>query len=212
MNKYIAECIGTFALVFCGTGAIIINEVSGGVVTHGGVAFTFGCIVTAMIYALGDVSGAHMNPAVTVGFWVAKRFPRRDVVPYIVSQLFGAILASGVLFFLFPEAQTRGETIPADSVSQSFVLEFILTYFLMFVIMQVATGSKEVGIMAGLAIGLTVLLEAMFAGPICGASMNPTRSIAPALFGNTAHLWAYIVAPTLGAIAAVGTWKAIKDD
>lgn len=211
MKRYIAEIIGTFGLVFCGTGAIVINEVSGGVVTHLGIAVTFGLIVTAMIYAIGDVSGAHMNPAVTIGFWIAKRFPRSEVFPYILAQAIGAFLASGTLRILFPSATTLGETLPAGTVMQSFVLELILTYFLMFVIINVATGSKETGTLAGIAIGMTVLLEALFAGPICGASMNPIRSIAPAIVnGNLMHLWAYIAAPIIGAVLAVWSWRAIK--
>lgn len=211
MKRYIAEVIGTFSLVFCGTGAIVINEVSGGAVSHLGIAVTFGLIVTAMIYAIGEISGAHMNPAVTIGFWIAKRFSRSEILPYILAQSVGAFLASITLRFLFPSATTLGETLPVGSVIQSFILELILTYFLMFVIINVATGSKETGTLAGIAIGMTVLLEALFAGPICGASMNPIRSIAPAVVnGNVIHLWAYIVAPMLGAILAVLSWKAIR--
>ncbi len=204
MNKYLAETIGTFALVFCGTGAIVINQESGGTVTHVGVAITFGAIVMAMIYSLGDIYGAHMNPAVTIAFTIAKRFPLKEVTPYILSQLAGAFLASVILKFLFPTNDTLGATLPAGSEMQSFILEFILSFFLMFVIIHVASGSKERGMFAGLAIGATVLLEAMFAGPISGASMNPARSIAPAIAsGNTEHLWVYILAPITGAAFAV---------
>ena len=208
MNKYLAELIGTFALVFCGTGAIVINEQSNGVVTHVGVAITFGLIVMAMIYALGDISGAHLNPAVTIAFAIAKKFQIKQIFPYIVSQLAGAFLASVVLNYLFPLNETLGTTLPAGSETQSFILEFILTFFLMLVIINVATGSKEQGMFAGLAIGSTVLLEAMFAGPICGASMNPTRSIAPAVVsGHTEHLWIYIAAPVCGAALAILVFK-----
>ena len=208
MNKYLAELIGTFALVFCGTGAIVINEQSNGTVTHVGIAITFGLIVMAMIYALGDISGAHLNPAVTIAFAIAKKFQIKQVVPYIVSQLAGAFLASAMLAYLFSLNETLGTTLPAGSEMQSFILEFILTFFLMLVIINVATGSKEQGMFAGLAIGSTVLLEAMFAGPICGASMNPARSIAPAIVsGHTEHLWIYIVAPIAGAALAVLIFK-----
>lgn len=204
MNKYIAELIGTFALVFCGTGAIVINQQTGGIVTHVGIAITFGLIVMAMIYTLGNISGAHMNPAVTIAFTIAKRFDVKQVFPYISSQVIGALLASLTLRYLFPENDTLGSTWPTGSIEQSFILEFILTFFLMLVIIHVATGSKEQGMFAGLAIGSTVLLEAMFAGPICGASMNPARSIAPAIIsGHTEYLWIYIVSPVLGAALAI---------
>lgn len=208
MNKYLSELLGTFALVFCGTGAIIINQQAGGVVTHVGIAITFGFIVMAMIYALGDISGAHMNPAVTIAFTIAGRFQLKQVLPYIISQATGAILASATLKLLFPANETLGATLPNGSEMQSFVLEFILTFFLMLVIINVATGSKEQGMFAGLAIGSTVLLEAMFAGPVCGASMNPIRSLAPAVVsGHLEHLWLYIAAPIAGAAFAIPIYK-----
>lgn len=211
MKKYLAEVIGTFALVFCGTGAIIINQESGGAVTHVGIAITFGLIVSAMIYAVGDISGAHLNPAVTIAFYVAKVFPAKEIVPYIISQGLGAFLASISLKFLFPANATLGSTLPTGSPMQSFVLELILTFLLMFVIVHVAKGSKEQGMFAGIAIGSMVLLEAMFAGPICGASMNPIRSISPAITsGHIEHLWVYIVAPILGAVLAVLAWMLLK--
>lgn len=211
MNKYLAEVLGTFALVFCGTGAIVIDQQSHGAVSHVGIAITFGLIVMAMIYTLGDISGAHMNPAVTIGFTIAKRFQIRHVLPYIVSQLLGAFLASIILRYLFPANEMLGATMPAEGEMQSFILEFILTFFLMLVIINVATGSKEQGMFAGLAIGSTVLLEAMFAGPICGASMNPARSISPAIVsGHLEHLWVYIVAPIAGAAAAIPISQYLK--
>lgn len=208
INKYIAEFIGTFALVFCGTGAIVIDQQTNGNVTHVGIAITFGLIVMAMIYTLGDISGAHMNPAVTIAFTIAKRFQITQVLPYIISQLAGAFLASIILKYLFPTNETLGTTLPAGTEIQSFILEFILTFFLMLVIINVATGSKEQGMFAGLAIGSIILLEAMFAGPICGASMNPARSISPAFIsGHTEHLWIYIVAPVSGAAFAIPVFK-----
>lgn len=213
MKKYLAEVLGTFALVFCGTGAIIINQESAGVITHPGIAFTFGLIVMVMIYALGPISGAHLNPAVTIAFTVAKRFPLKEVLPYVLSQAVGAFTASATLRFLFEQNEFLGATIPAGTELQSFVLEVILTFFLMLVIINVATGSKEQGMFAGLAIGSTVLLEAMFAGPICGASMNPIRSISPAIVsGHVEHLWIYIAAPILGAALTILVWRFIKTE
>lgn len=204
MRNYVAELVGTFALVFCGTGAIIIDQQSGGAVTHVGVAVTFGLIVMSMIYSLGNISGAHLNPAVSIGFAIAGRFPVKRLPGYIVSQLIGALLASFILRFLFPTNELLGATIPAGSEMQSFILEMILTFFLMFVIIKVADGSKEQGMFAGLAIGAVIGLEAMFAGPICGASMNPARSISPAIVsGHLEHLWLYIIAPIMGAILAI---------
>jgi len=211
MRKYLAEIIGTFALVFCGTGAIIINQESGGAITHVGIAITFGLIVASMIYAIGDISGAHLNPAVTIAFWVAKVFPGKEILPYIISQAIGAFLASLTLKYLFPVNVLLGTTLPSGLPMQSFILELILTFLLMFVILHVAKGSKEQGMFAGLAIGFVVLLEAMFAGPICGASMNPIRSLAPAVVsGHLEHLWIYLSAPVLGAILAVLCWTLLK--
>jgi aquaporin Z len=211
MQRYISELIGTFALVFCGPGAIIMNDVSGGTVTHVGIAITFGLIVMAMIYAIGEISGAHINPAVTIAFWASGRFDKKEVLPYITAQMVGAFLASAILYALFPLHETQGATLPAGTAIQSFILEVILTFLLMFVIIKVSTGSKEIGTMAGIAIGGVVGLEAMFAGPITGASMNPARSIAPAIFtGNFEHLWLYILAPILGALLAILACRVIK--
>jgi len=211
MKKYVAEFLGTYALVFAGTGAIIIDQETHGSITHVGVAITFGLIVMSMIYALGDISGAHLNPAVTLAFTAAKKFPVKELIPYIVSQLSGAVAASFTLKYLFPDNQFLGATIPAGSDSQSFILEFILTFFLMLVIINVAHGSKEQGLFAGLAIGSVVALEAMFAGPICGASMNPARSFGPAVVsGHIEHLWIYLSATTLGAISAIPVWNFLK--
>jgi aquaporin NIP len=210
MRKYIAEMIGTFAMVFCGTGAIIINQQTGGQVGHVGVAITFGLIVTAMIYSLGDISGAHINPAVTIAFSLAGLFARNKILPYILFQMIGAFVATFLLKFLFPLNIDLGATLPAGTQSQSFVLEAVLTFILMLVILLTSQGSKEAGTMAGIAIGSTVLLEAMFAGPICGASMNPARSIAPAIVsGNIATLWIYLTAPVIGASIAVPCWRLI---
>ena len=206
MKKYAAEFIGTFALMFAGTGAAVINEVTHGAIAHVGVALTFGLIVLVMIYTLGDISGAHINPAVTAGFWLARRLAGREVVPYIASQCAGAVAASGVLRILFPESRLLGATFPSGSAAQSFVLELLLTALLMFVILGVSTGAREKGITAGIVVGSVIALEAMFAGPICGASMNPARSFGPAIVsGQLASLWIYVAAPVLGAaLGAIG--------
>ncbi len=213
MRKYISETIGTFSLIFCGTGAMTINEVTGGDVTHVGIAITWGLIVMAMIYAFGEISGAHFNPAVTIAFAYAKKFEWKEVPKYIAAQCLGAILASTILLFLFPKSEFLGGTIPTVDALRAFVLELLLTYFLMVVIINVSTGSKEIGTMAGIAIGGVVLLEAMFAGPITKASMNPARSLGPALLsGHWEHQWLYFIAPVLGALLAVLTCKAVKPD
>ena len=203
-RRLTAEAFGTFALVFAGTGAIVINDLSGGAVTHVGIAITFGLIVLAMIHALGDVSGAHLNPAVTIGFLFARRFDARWVVPYIASQCAGAILASVTLQELFPAHETMGATLPSGSDSQSFILEFLLTFILMFVILRVSSPTNKQPEFAGVVVGSVVALEAMFAGPICGASMNPARSLGPALVSmQLSSLWIYLTATFLGALASV---------
>jgi aquaporin NIP len=208
----LAEFIGTFALVFAGTGAIVINDVSNGGVTHVGIALTFGLVVLAMIYTVGDISGAHLNPAVTGGFWLSGRFPGRQVLPYVSAQCLGAFVASGILHFLFPTHATLGATLPAGAEMQSFVLELILAFLLMFVILNVSIGAKEKGITAGIAVGAVIGLEAMFAGKICGASMNPARSLAPAvLSGHLEHLWIYLTAPFAGAALAVFACRGCQD-
>ena len=206
MRKLLSEFLGTFALVFAGTGAIVINHASGGAITHPGIAITFGLIVLAMIYTFGDVSGAHFNPAVTTAFAAARRFPWSAVPGFVAAQLLGAFAASGLLRFLFPANETLGATLPAGPAMQSFILEVVLTFFLMLVILSVSTGAKEKGITAGVAIGAVIALEAMFAGPISGASMNPARSISPAVIsGHLEHLWLYLAGPALGALLAVAT-------
>ncbi|MEC3908439.1 aquaporin [Tamlana sp. 2201CG12-4] len=215
MKQYISEAIGTFALIFCGCGAMTINEITNGAISHVGVAATWGLIVMAMIYAFGEISGAHFNPAVTIAFAFAKKFSWQNVPKYILAQAIGGIFAAFLLWFLFPDSQFLGETTPAEGFPsyKAAILEFILTFFLMVVIINVSTGSKEIGTMAAIAVGGVILLEAMFAGPMTKASMNPIRSIAPAIFtGNFQYLWLYITAPILGAITAVSSCKLVKDD
>ena len=213
LKKLAAEFVGTFALVFAGTGAIIINDLTGGVVTHLGVALTFGFIVITMIYTLGDVSGAHLNPAVTVGFYIARQFKGRDVLPYISSQLLGAMFASLCLKLMFSQHQTLGATRPAGPAMQSFVMEIVLSWILMFVILSVSTGAKEKGMTAGIAVGATVALAALFAGPVSGASMNPARSLAPALISaHIESIWIYLTAPFIGAALAVPVCRGVQAD
>jgi aquaporin NIP len=213
MKALAAEAFGTFALVFAGAGAITINEVSGGTVTHVGIALTFGLVVLALIYALGDVSGAHLNPAVSLGFVVSGRFPMRRLGPYVLAQVGGAMVAVLLLRLLFFENVTSlGATRPAGPAMQSFGLEVVLSLFLMFVVLSVSTGPKEKGVMAGVAVGAVIALEALFAGPISGASMNPARSLAPALVSlRLDHLWLYLVAPPLGAAMAVAVCRLIHE-
>ena len=212
-RKYVAEFIGTFALVFAGTGAIIINDVTHGAVTNTGVALTFGMIVLTMIYAVGDVSGAHFNPAVTLGFFAARRLEGKLILPYVLSQFSGALAASLLLRGLFPQHSTLGATAPAGPALQSLILEIVLTALLMFVILNVSVGAKERGITAGIAVGSVIALEAFFAGPISGASMNPARSFAPALVSQClGNLWIYLVAPVIGALIAVAGCRCVRKD
>lgn len=213
MKKYIAELFGTFAMVFAGTGAIITNDISGGAVTHVGISITFGLIVLAMIYTVGEVSGAHLNPAVTLGFWMAGRLRGVLVLPYVASQITGALLASVFLLSIFPGHPTLGSTNPTGSATQSFLLELVLTWILMLVILGVSTGAKEKGVIAGVAVGAVIALEALFAGPISGASMNPARSLGPALVSrHFESLWVYLVAPVVGAFIAIPACRWIQED
>jgi aquaporin Z len=211
-RRLLAEFLGTYFMLFAGTGAIVINHATGAI-THLGVALTWGMVVMVLIYALGDCSGAHFNPAVSLGFVAAGRFPAREFLPYLGAQIAGGLAASGTIHALFPADTGLGGTLPAGSAGQSFVLELLLTLFLMLVILNVSHGAKEKGITAGIAVGATIGLEALFAGPICGASMNPVRSLAPALVsGQTQHLWIYMTAPVLGALIAVSIFRVLRAD
>ncbi|MEZ4721151.1 MAG: aquaporin [Flavobacteriales bacterium] len=199
MKKYLAEMFGTFALVLVGTGAIIVDDYSGGAVSHLGVSVAFGLIVTAMIYTFGKLSGAHINPAVSIGFLLNKKLNGRDSVGYVTFQLIGAICASLILKLLFVHDRL-GATIPSGTALESFVLELIMTFGLMLSILIV---SKYLPALTAIAVGAVVGLEAYFGGPTSGASMNPARSIGPALIsGNWQHQWIYVVAPIVGAVLA----------
>jgi aquaporin NIP len=204
LRRALAEALGTFFLVFAGTGAIVIDSASGGAVSHMGVAVAFGLVVMAMIAMVGDVSGAHLNPAVTVAFALSGRLRGREVMPYVAAQSLGALAASGLLALMFPAHETLGATVPVGAVWRALVLEVVITFMLMLVILAVASGPRERGLMAGVTIGGTVALCALFAGPISGASMNPARSLAPALVsGRVESLWVYLFAPVVGAALAV---------
>jgi MIP family channel proteins len=211
VTRYLAEFIGTFGLVFAGCGAIVIDQVSGGRITHVGVGLTFGLVVAAMIYATGHLSGAHLNPAVSLAFTLTRHFPMRDLFPYWGAQFAGATVASLALRLLFGQTANLGATIPRGPAWQSLILETILAFFLMFVIMAMATDSRAVGQSAALAIGATVGLAALFAGPISGASMNPARSFGPALAsGLFTHHWVYWIGPIVGALSGAAAYERLK--
>ncbi|MEG4271780.1 MULTISPECIES: MIP/aquaporin family protein [unclassified Microcoleus] len=212
-REAIAEFLGTFILVFAGTGAVMVNKTSGGSVTHLGISFVFGAVVTAMIYALGHISGAHFNPAVTLGFWASGFFPKYKVLPYVLAQCAGAIAASQVLLITLGKVANLGATLPLNgNWLQSLILETVLTFILMFVILGSGLDRRAHIGFAGIAIGLTVGLEAAFMGPITGASMNPARSLGPALVGGIwEHHWVYWVAPIWGAQLAVAVYRELSN-
>lgn len=232
-SRFWAEVVGTAILVFCGTGAVVFHQMTGGAVTHVGIGLTFGLVVLAMIYTIGEVSGAHINPAVTIAFAAAGRFPWSEVFPYIAAQVLGAVIASTALWAVFPAkphviqvnppgepavslrltAHNFGATRPWGKQKpsgiesrQAYFLEIALTFVLMFVVLSVSRGSKEKGITAGIVVGAVITFEAIFGGPISGASMNPARSLAPAVFAGDWHLlWIYLTAPVFGALLAIPT-------
>ncbi len=213
MKKYITEFLGTFILLFIGTGCVIVNQQTDGAVSLPGIAACWGLVIIATVYAFGDISGNHLNPAVTLAFAIDKRFEWKEVPPYILAQLFGALSASGLLHFLFPLNDTLGITQPSGSDSQAFIIETIMTFILMMVILRVSTGAKEKGFTAGIVIGFTVWFLILFGGPITGTSLNPTRSIAPAIVsGNWQSIWIYLTAPFVGAVLAVFVHRVIHSD
>lgn len=208
-----AEFIGTFALVLVGTGAIVINDSYNGIVTHLGISIAFGGIVTLMIFAFGKISGAHINPAVTVALWFSGRLPKKQLLPYIASQLAGAFLASLLLLLLFPNHENLGATLPSVNLREAFIIEAFMTLVLALVILNTLYKNRSLAFSA-IAIGGVVFLEAYFGGPYTGASMNPARSIAPAVIsGNIDTLWLYVVSTLLGASLSVITcWGVYKKD
>jgi aquaporin NIP len=210
-RKLGAEAIGTFALVFAGCGAIMVDRISEGRVTHVGVGLTFGLVIMVMIYAVGHISGAHFNPAVTLAFAALGRFPWRQAPHYIAAQVVAAALAALLLRAVLGPVGGLGATRPSGSPIQSLVMEAVITFLLMFVITAVATDARAVGAMAGWAIGGVVALAAVFAGPISGASMNPARSLGPAFAsGNLDTIWIYLLGPVVGAIAGGWAYQAVR--
>jgi aquaporin Z len=212
-NLCVAESLGTFSLVFAGCGAIVVNDLFPGTLGHLGICIVFGLVVMAMIYSVGNISGAHLNPAVTLGFALAGRLTWRAVPPYVASQFIGAIVAALLLRLLFPEHANLGTTLPSGSLMQAFAMETVLSFLLMLVILNVSVGHMETGIMAGVAVGGTVALEALVGGPVTGASMNPARSLGPALVsGELATLWIFLSAPVLGMMLAAPACRWIQGE
>jgi MIP family channel proteins len=212
-GAYLAEAVAAFTLVFAGCGAVIIDANTHGGIGHVGIAFSFGLAIAVMIYAVGHISGAHINPAVTLAFALTRKFPLARVPLYWIAQCAGATIAALLLKVMFGNVAHLGTTLPSGSDSQSFALEIVLTFFLMFVIMAVATDNRAVGEAAALAIGGVILLDAMFAGPISGASMNPARSFGPALVSDTwSHYWIYVLGPAIGAVLGALGYELIRGE
>ncbi|CAL5366499.1 unnamed protein product [Camellia sinensis] len=211
-QKVIAEVIGTYFVIFIGCGSVVVNKLYDGTVTFPGICVTWGLIVMVMVYSVGHISGAHFNPAVTITFAIFRRFPWREVPLYIAAQLMGSVLGSCTLSLIFEvTSEAYFGTVPAGSNLQSFVLEFIISFLLMFVISGVATDNRSVGELAGIAVGMTITLNVFVAGPISGASMNPARSIGPAIVNHVYKgLWVYIIGPLCGTIAGGFTYNLIR--
>lgn len=211
LPRYAGELVGTFVIVVVAAGAVVGNVAADGAISHVGIAIATGLVVTAMIYSLGHLTGAHFNPAVSLAFAVGRHFPVRDLLPYWLAQLLGAVLASLLVRFLWGDVAFLGANLPALADSRALVLEVFLTFVLMFVITAVATDTRAVGPGAALAIGFTVLLAVMFAGPASGASMNPARSFGPALISGTwAHQWIYYAGPLAGAVLGVLVYQSLR--
>jgi len=212
-HKVGAEAVGTFALVFVGCGAIVVDAQNHGVIGHVGIGLAFGLVIMVMIYAVGHISGAHFNPAVTIAFSAMGRFPWRQAPGYVAAQTLAALVAAGLLRGALGDVASLGATQPTGGLMAAVIVEFVLSFFLMFVIFAVATDSRAEGQMAGMAIGGTVALAALFGGPVSGASMNPARSLGPALIaGQLEALWVYLLAPVIGAVAGAWTYRMIRGD
>lgn len=211
LKKSIAEFIGTFALVFAGCGSLMVMERFPETMHSASIPVIFGLVIASMIYALGHISGAHFNPAVTLAFSAARHFPLKSVAAYVSAQILGGVLALTLLTFLLPAGNIFGATLPMVSPFKALLWEVVLTFFLMFTIISVATDTRAVGTLAGFAIGASVALCAFVGGPVTGASMNPARSFAPALFqGELSSLWIYVLGPILGAVVAALLYEFIR--
>lgn len=212
IQKLIAEVVGTYFLIFAGCASVVVNVNNEKVISQAGISIVWGLAVMVLVYSVGHISGAHFNPAVTIAFASCKRFPLKQVPAYVSAQVIGSTMAAGTLRLLFsgPHDVFAG-TSPQGSDLQAFVMEFIITFYLMFIISGVATDNRAIGELAGLAIGSTVLLNVMFAGPITGASMNPARSLGPAMVSNHYKgIWIYLISPTLGAISGAWVYNIVR--
>jgi len=212
VRRCLAEAFATFALVFAGCGAIVANAERGGQLGSNGIAVAFGLVIMVMVYATGHLSGAHINPAVTAAFCAGRHFPLRDAAWYVPAQLAGAVAGAMLLRLLWNGTPADlGATIPSVGLGSAFAYEIVMTAFLMFVIMAVATDTRAVGAAAAIAIGGTVALDAVFGGPVTGASMNPARSFGPALVAGEWHdFWIYVVGPVLGALVGAFGYHIIR--